>query len=226
MSADDRRFFLITFPFLLPHLHLLFLFSFFFRPSFVASASMPPESGMRRAQLVSKGLGKHFESPLCPHDKSKTQKLVQVAGQSVQHRRLAAQLEKLQSISVDHILASAGENHTDVDISSGFDPTNQDFILNDELQPEMDADHSLEAPRQTSKRCIHPDLAADRLYQNWKLLIPTLIQPYLHYVSQMLGKPLPPPSSPISFCNCTQCSHKPTHILCLFFDRKVSVMLP
>ena len=184
MLADDQQFFLVTFPFLLPHLHLLFLFCFFFCPLFVASASMPPESGMCCAQLVFKGLGKHFESPLYSCNKSKTQKLIQVTGQSVQCCHLAAWLEKFQLISIDHILASAGKNHTDVDISSGFDPTNQDLILNNELQPEMDTDHSLEAPCQTSKCCIHPDLTADCLCQNWKLLIPTLIQLYLHYVSQ------------------------------------------
>lgn len=85
----------------------------------------------RHAQLVSTGLGKHFQSPLRPRDKSKTQKLIKMAGQSAHRRRLAARLEKLQAPCWQ------GENHDDVHIPSGIDFTYQDVPIND-LQPEMD----------------------------------------------------------------------------------------
>ena len=61
---------------------------------------MSPRPGTQCAQITTGGLGKHFESPRCPRDKRKTQKLVEIAGQSSKCHRLAARLEQLQSEAV------------------------------------------------------------------------------------------------------------------------------
>ncbi|KIK91339.1 hypothetical protein PAXRUDRAFT_149701, partial [Paxillus rubicundulus Ve08.2h10] len=57
------------------------------------------------------------------------------------------------------------------------------------------------------------------LFNNWKTVIPTLIQPFLQYLMQMLGKPDNIPSSSISHCP-QACKLKQTMVLCLYFDHK------
>ncbi|KAF9231702.1 hypothetical protein BU15DRAFT_23980, partial [Melanogaster broomeanus] len=65
-----------------------------------------------------------------------------------------------------------------------------------------------------------PDVPAERLYTNWKSLIPSLLVPYLHYTLKTSGKPLTATSTSISLCTLPQvaCTWKSTKILCLFFD--------
>ncbi|KIJ59523.1 hypothetical protein HYDPIDRAFT_51614, partial [Hydnomerulius pinastri MD-312] len=65
-----------------------------------------------------------------------------------------------------------------------------------------------------------PDPPAEHLYNNWKSLIPTLVEPYLRYTSRTLGKPLLASPTSISLCNHAICTWKPTKLLCLLSDRK------
>ena len=108
-----------------------------------------------------------------------------------------------------------------------INPTDQEFVLsNSEYQVIDDAhlpDKNLEAQHLARKHVLRvPDLSASakRLCNSWKAIIPTLIGPYLHYVSQMLGKPLSPFSLSITLCSQSQCTRKPVNILCLLFDHK------
>ncbi|KIJ20745.1 hypothetical protein PAXINDRAFT_37953, partial [Paxillus involutus ATCC 200175] len=63
-----------------------------------------------------------------------------------------------------------------------------------------------------------PDLPAEWLYGSWKVLIPTLVAPFLQYTARTLGKPLGAISSMISLCNEPMCEQKRTKILCLLFN--------
>ncbi|KIM66430.1 hypothetical protein SCLCIDRAFT_110411, partial [Scleroderma citrinum Foug A] len=63
-----------------------------------------------------------------------------------------------------------------------------------------------------------PNPPAERLYSSWKSLIPTLVLPFLNYMSRMRGKPLPPFSPYISLCKQNNCEWKVTKILCLLFN--------
>ncbi|KIM58042.1 hypothetical protein SCLCIDRAFT_129208 [Scleroderma citrinum Foug A] len=69
-----------------------------------------------------------------------------------------------------------------------------------------------------STRCTIPDLPSERLYNSWKSLIPTLVLPFLNYMSRTLGKPLPPCLPSILLCKQNNCERKITKILCLLFD--------
>ncbi|KAF8439952.1 hypothetical protein L210DRAFT_857438, partial [Boletus edulis BED1] len=49
---------------------------------------------------------------------------------------------------------------------------------------------------------------ACRLYHSWKSLIPTIVAPYLNYISRTLGKPLPASPRSISLCRHNDCACK------------------
>ncbi|KAF9223339.1 hypothetical protein BS17DRAFT_705615 [Gyrodon lividus] len=69
-----------------------------------------------------------------------------------------------------------------------------------------------------SKQCILPDPPAECLYNSWKSLIPSLVIPYLQYMSRTLENPLSANSTLIFHCKEINCTWKSTKILCLLFD--------
>ncbi|KAI9455389.1 hypothetical protein HD554DRAFT_2240444 [Boletus coccyginus] len=75
-------------------------------------------------------------------------------------------------------------------------------------------------------KCVLPDISAECLCTSWKTVIPTLIHPYLHYISQTLGKPLLPFSFAITLCYRSQCTRKPVNILCLLFNHNLFPTAP
>ncbi|KIK77681.1 hypothetical protein PAXRUDRAFT_17336 [Paxillus rubicundulus Ve08.2h10] len=105
------------------------------------------------------------------------------------------------------------------------DPVAQECTLESESASEHERSPSAPSPlalKATTWR-IHPDLPAEQLYGSWKVLIPTLVAPFLQYTARTLGKPLGAISSMISLCNEPACEQKRTKILCLLFDHFTSV---
>ena len=185
-----------------------------------------PQPGTRRAQLVTHGLGRHFESPKRLRDKIRTNTVVNVPGQPSKHRYALARLAQLQSTTD----ADTSESCDHEAYSTDFPWENEavdDSVMDEDYVP-SDTDHSMqdvepgisETQPIISNRRIIPDLSAERLYSNWKCLIPTLVLPFLNYTSRTLGKPLPPHLPYISLCKQTDCERKVTKIICLLFDRK------
>ncbi|KAH0832248.1 hypothetical protein J3R83DRAFT_13222, partial [Lanmaoa asiatica] len=181
--------------------------------------------GTRRAQVAFGGLGKHFESPHRPRDKRKTQRYVEVAGHSAKRRQLASQLEQLLSEfpSSPPINDISDPSDHEIAYEDYLDPTDQDFVPSDSEYYPMHVDDTQLPEEDLHTQCPArnprlPDLAAERSCSNWKTVIPTLIKPYLHYISRTFGKPVPPLSSSISLCGRFECARKPVNILCLLFD--------
>ena len=188
---------------------------------------MHPKSGSRRAQPVTHGLGRHFESPRRSRDKTRTNATVNIPGQASKRRYALARLAQLQSATAstgtpgtcDHESSSTDipwENQDDDDFVKveEYVPKDTDHIMQD---GELDIDET--QPTMSNRRVV-PDPSAERLYSSWKSLIPTLISPFLNYTSRTLGKPLPPFSPHISLCKQNNCERKATKILCLLFDRE------
>ncbi|KAG1745424.1 uncharacterized protein EDB91DRAFT_1024513, partial [Suillus paluster] len=63
-----------------------------------------------------------------------------------------------------------------------------------------------------------PDIAAARLYDNWKALVPTLVDVHLDYMSRTMGKPLDSAPSIMYACCSQKCALRWTPMICLFFD--------
>lgn len=199
---------------------------------------MRTRPGTRNAQITTNGLGQHFESPKRPRDPKHTRTIVSVPIVEIRRRRLLARLNELQScasksaqsqedIPQDGIIGEDVKVNNDIHY---FDPTDADYVpsetedLSSALQPPEDDEVSDAHNKnfKTVERRILPDPPAQRLCASWKALIPTLIEPYQHYASSTLGKPLPTPPTSLSLCKDSKasCLRKSSKVLCLFFDRK------
>ncbi|KAF8452783.1 hypothetical protein L210DRAFT_3608606 [Boletus edulis BED1] len=56
-----------------------------------------------------------------------------------------------------------------------------------------------------------------RRFDNWKKVIPTLVEPYMQYVAGTHGKPIHPPSDTLSLC-AQACEKKKNVLTCLYVD--------
>ncbi|KAG6371481.1 hypothetical protein JVT61DRAFT_9515 [Boletus reticuloceps] len=119
---------------------------------------MPPRFCPRAAQQVTKGLGRHFQSPRRPRDKTKTQTLVHIPGQAAKRRRLITQLNQLEgkspfspppdvSLTDAFDLDQLEDPDFDDQSSQGFVPS--DAEMEDEGQVHID-DHPI-----ASAQCKH-----------------------------------------------------------------------
>ncbi|KAI6022997.1 hypothetical protein PISMIDRAFT_115437 [Pisolithus microcarpus 441] len=53
------------------------------------------------------------------------------------------------------------------------------------------------------------------MFQNWRVVIPSLIEIFLHYLTWMMGKPISTPPSTMSRC-VQACETKTSVVLCLY----------
>ncbi|KAI5989499.1 hypothetical protein EDD15DRAFT_2108034, partial [Pisolithus albus] len=60
------------------------------------------------------------------------------------------------------------------------------------------------------------------LFQNWKAVIPTLVEIFLSYLTCTMGKPIPTPSSTMSHC-LQACETKTSVVVCLYLDHFRSI---
>ena len=155
---------------------------------------------------TSSGVGQHFSSLKRRRDKRKTQTEVVIPGQSAKRQRLLQRLDDLlnrklpvppSSVSNDPLPDENVEDASgDTDpIQYGDDPIDEDIHHNST-----------------------PSVATRRLYDNWTTVIPTIIESYLHYLAETIGKPLTSPNAALFGCH-GGCEPKPSSLLCLYFDR-------
>ena len=67
---------------------------------------------------------------------------------------------------------------------------------------------------------IHPTPRSIAACAGWKVLIPTIIDPFLKYTAAMLRQPLVALGSWLSSCTSSCQEQKLTMVLCLFFNHK------
>ncbi|KAG2080593.1 uncharacterized protein F5147DRAFT_784178 [Suillus discolor] len=95
------------------------------------------------------------------------------------------------------------------------------FLFEDEVPPLTEPQDSI-PPLNTSEfipnRRILPDIAAARLYDTWKILIPTLVDVQLEYTQRTVGKFVERPPTILSACHSQKCAQKRTTMIGLFFD--------
>jgi hypothetical protein len=97
------------------------------------------------------------------------------------------------------------------------------FLFEDEVPPLTEPQDSI-PPLNTSEfipnHRILPDIAAARLYDTWKILIPTLVDVQLKYTQRTIGKILKRPPMILSACHSQKCAQRRTTMIGLFFDVK------
>ncbi|KIM61215.1 hypothetical protein SCLCIDRAFT_122648 [Scleroderma citrinum Foug A] len=74
-------------------------------------------------------------------------------------------------------------------------------------------------PKDASSNYSVPSMAVGQLYDSWTAVIPTIIEPFLQYLTETIGKLLTSHGSMLSGCHGTaSCEPKCFSLLCLYFD--------
>ena len=114
-------------------------------------------------------------------------------------------------------------------VSTHGDSFTHDTSLLDDCQPISDPPDDngcsdapppcLEQEQESRTHRILPDEAKKKLYNDWLLLIPDLMEEYLGYVQRTLGRLGRSPNEEMhDLCSSGLCMAKTTSIQCLYFD--------
>ncbi|KIK91904.1 hypothetical protein PAXRUDRAFT_13523 [Paxillus rubicundulus Ve08.2h10] len=183
---------------------------------------MTPRAGTCAALPSTKtGLGQHFSSPHKVKDKQKTQTYVSIPLREHKHQRLLDHMEDLLNHKEnleDTQSTPLGDNQgLDHSPSVPHEAEGSEFHVEYNTPDDNNNIISTLAPASTGSSQPH-------LFNNWKTVIPTLVQPFIQYLTQTLGKPVNIPSSSISCC-AQACELKQTMLVCLYFDYFAQVVV-
>ncbi|KIL64034.1 hypothetical protein M378DRAFT_643237 [Amanita muscaria Koide BX008] len=185
--------------------------------------------------------GVHNPSPIKKRNIKKTNTFVVPSLQEARRAELLSKLQQLQHNDSEpndgylgreeaEELGSAGdvpESLMDVDesdINQEYDGSdiNQEYDGSD-INQEYDGSHAASSENVRSHdatKCAGPNTASVLLYQRWRDLLPTLVNPLLSYISASLGKVAVAPQELQSTCQRPSfCTVKSSSVFCLFVDR-------
>ena len=168
---------------------------------------MNPRPGTRGAlPSTISGMGQHFTSPKRRRDKRKSQTEVVIPGQDAKRQRLHQRLDDLLNRKLPVMPPPPVTN------DPLLDAVIEDATGNTDPIQHVDDDVNEEIHHNST-----PSVATSRLYDNWHTVIPSIIQPYLQYLAETIGKPLTRPDATLIGCH-RGCEPKRTSLLCLHFD--------
>ncbi|KAG1841210.1 hypothetical protein F4604DRAFT_1598263 [Suillus subluteus] len=194
---------------------------------------MAPCSDTCAAQLTTSGFGTQFVSPWKPRDKRKTQTLVELPGQKTKKLKLQAKLAALLAGKSSSEQTTANELDTlpPTAISSNenmpADTCEDLFLFENDAPPLIEPEDSIPqlntSEFSTASHRILPDIAAARLYDTWKILVPTLVDVQLSYTQRTIGRVLEWPAMVLSACHSQKCAQRHTTMIGLFFNSFTSL---
>jgi len=155
------------------------------------------------------GMGQQFSSPKKRRDKRKTQINVTIPGQSAKRQRLLQQLNNL----FDHNSSSPPPSGTN-------SPPLEENVV-DTLDGTQTIQHPADEPtlEDVASNYSAPSMAVGQLYDSWMAVIPTIIEPFLQYLTETIRKPLTNHDNLLFGCHGTGiCEPKHSSLLCLYFD--------
>jgi len=201
----------------------LLLFSLFLRVPLRAAVYRPIMPPTRAHQPTAPGFGKHFTSPQKVRDKKKTTTRVTVPGQAARQQKALAKLKALQ-FPIERP-EDTTPTHEEIEEHPLYDSCmdQQPDVQMPSVEP---PDHSSDDFLTTSQRRTIPDATASRLYDTWKTLLPSLVPPFLEYLTVSNACVLTPTGDIRSTCNTTTCPLKTAEITALFFDREFRFPVP
>jgi hypothetical protein len=169
---------------------------------------VPPQPVRRNHIRVRKGLGQVHRSPKKKRSQAHHAVTVTCSLKSARRKALQERFNRLKENSsedTDKFESAAEVSHEDpMDLDKDY----------------VDVD---DQPRESHKHKRDTKEEAQRLYEAWQRLLPSLVLPFLAYLNKSASRPTantfePDDSSPCT--TCTSDTHKTTRILCLFWDRK------
>lgn len=153
-----------------------------------------PQPGTRGAlPSTTTGMGRQFSSPRKVKNPRKTKTFVSFPGHSRRCQCLLAELNDLLHHKVE------------------CQPPASEMIQEAPLNTEVEMSGILDVGEASDYEQPDPPLVQrarlDHFFSNWKSVIPTIVCPYLEYLSETLGKPVTRHVSPLSACS-RVCSDK------------------
>ena len=150
-----------------------------------------PAPGMQAAlPSTTRGLGQHFTSPKKKKNPQKTQTLFSFPGQVKKHQHLLNHLNNLLNHKRVHEPAGC---EMSLDTAPKGPTLEMETIEFMDVEEANDHELTEHAPPMQCARVNH-------LFNHWKSVIPTMVHPYLEYLGEPLGKPLPQHASSLSAC--------------------------
>ena len=173
--------------------------------------------------ITTRGLGRHFTSPLKKRDKNKSRLSAPVPGNVSKRRKLNDELEALLVTPFEPKRPPPTITIVDVDVplilreEELLEETSLELEDFPALSDGEDASHSTTAQ---NTRTTHPTARSISVCVGWKALIPTIVDPFLKYMAATVRQPLVALGPCLSSCTSNCQEQKVTAVLCLFFDRK------
>ena len=182
-------------------------------------------SGRRSTRLsqptTTRGLGRHFTSPIKSRDKKKRQLAVPVPGNAAKRKKLKDEIRallaapsELEQSPSSTFVAAPPSPITQVEPLEASPMKVEDLPV---LSDDEDASYSattqhIQTPRFTAR--------STSACAGWKALIPTIVDPFLKYTAATFHQPLMSLGPRLSSCTSSCQEQRLTVVLCLFFDRK------
>jgi hypothetical protein len=172
--------------------------------------SPPP---VRRNHIrVRKGLGQAYRSPKKTRSQAHHTVVVRCPLKLARRKALEEKFSRLKEKGSDDVTQSAAEAFNDNPM--GLD---EDYVDVEDPPPAPNPNAHKPGAR---KRDTQSE--AQRLYVAWKVLVPSLVLPFLAYMNKSASRPtantLEQDNS--SCTNCPADTQKTARVLCLFWDRK------
>lgn len=166
--------------------------------------------------ITTKGTGLHFSSPRKARNKKKTSTAVNIPGRSFKHQKLLDELQDL--LASPPLEPGPSENHSFQAATHIPEPMEPQ----DSLQMELEDAFTFDTVTCDSAavECVRTSRSTSSICASWKVLLPTIIEPFINYTAATLGKPLSVLTSSLSSCIAHCQESKSTTVLCLCFNRK------
>lgn len=173
---------------------------------------VPPPPVRRNHVRVRKGLGQAHRSPKKIRSQAHHAVVVTCPLKRARRKALEEKFRRLKEKSSDDTTQSAAEAFND-------DPMDldEDYVDVEDSQPAPHPNpHKPGAQKRDTQR------EAQRLYDAWEALVPSLTLPFLGYMNKSASRPTVNTfeQDNSSCATCPADTQKATRILCLFWDRK------
>ena len=161
---------------------------------------------------VHKGLGQVYRSPKRKRSQAHHGVVVMCPLKAARRKALEDKFRRLKENGPGNLNPEVDALQSSADtFSDGPMDLNEDYVDVEDPQPAQD---SSENKRDTKGE-------AQRLYEAWKKLVPTLVLPFLAYLNKSTCHPTANTFEQDQTCtSCASYTHKTTPVLCLFWDRK------
>jgi len=168
----------------------------------------------RQKQAVVGRFGTLYVSPLKKQDKRKTSTIVAHLGHDAKLQSLREKMAAIldgKAITSPNATSSATVNPADAeweDVSMGV--------------PEdlLSTSNNVTVPAKANTRRLLPNASDNTLFDHWKNVMPTLVDPLISYLASTHGRELVPKVEIKSLCDNVFCVRRTAQILCLFLDHE------